>query len=232
MLKLSQLSLQSSKRTSPLRHCAVLYPPSAPAGDECFIITAARSHFSRDPSEYFENVLMENHPYGYHPRGVERFSDRAPRPGERRWTMEDIVYLGQHNTTELIQDFRAQHKQVLEFYAKWFSTVFRRATHLNILSEPFDLQRKFSWIHGKRCSALVLRSEDSRSWEEILSDIFPGFKMPVLSNSGKTKWYSEAYKAFKGNLTWTRAEISSMCRTETERHFYKADAASPCRDLR
>ena len=28
------------------------------------------------------------------PHGVESFSDRAPCSGERRWAMEDIVYMG------------------------------------------------------------------------------------------------------------------------------------------
>ena len=78
---------------------------------------------------------------------------------------------------------------------------------MNILSEPFDLQKKFSLIHGKQGSALVLRSEseDSESWDEVLSNIFPGFKMPVFSNSGKGKWYRQADEAFRTNLTWTRA---------------------------
>ena len=129
-----------------------------PAGDECIIITASRSHFTRDPSEYFENVMMENHPYGYHPRGRTRHFNKPPRPGEKKWTLEDVIYMGQHNVTALIEDFRAQHDIVLSFYRRWFSQVFKNATGLDILSQPFDRKKKFSWIHGAQCSALVLRS--------------------------------------------------------------------------
>ena len=95
-------------------------------------MSASKSLLSRDPSEYFDNVLMENHPYSCHPRGVESFSDTAPRSAERKWTMEDVVYTGQHNAGALFEDFRPQHKQVLAFYATWFSTVFHGATCLNI----------------------------------------------------------------------------------------------------
>lgn len=44
-------------------------------------------------------------------------------------------------------------------------------------------------------------SEDSESWDEVLSNIFPGFKMPDFSNSGKGKWYRQADEAFRTNLT-------------------------------
>ena len=52
--------------------------------------------------------------------------------------------------------------------------------------------------------------------------------MPVLSTSAQNQWYSRAYKAFKGNLTWTTKPIIHMCATETERPFYQRDPWSPC----
>ena len=146
----------------------MLYACRQPAGDECFIITASRSHFTRDPSEYFENVLMENHPYGYHPRGRTRHFSRPLRPGEKKWTLEDVIYMGQHNVSALIDDFRAQHGIVLSFYKRWFSEVFQSATGLNILSQPFDRKKRFSWIHGAQCSALVLRSHGHVGCETLL----------------------------------------------------------------
>ena len=130
---------------------------SSPAGPQGWG-PASRSHFSRDPSEYFKNVLMEKYPYGYHPRGVPRRKDTRPRPGEERWAREDVIRMGEHNVSVLLEDFRAQHDAMLDFYDNRFSGVFNKATRLKILAEPVDLQKKFSWVHDSQCSALALRS--------------------------------------------------------------------------
>ncbi|CAE7223101.1 unnamed protein product [Symbiodinium pilosum] len=198
------------------------------SGDACTIITATRSHFSRDVSEYFENILQVNHPYGYHPRGVQRHEDRAPRTGETRWTQASVVRLGQENISALVEDYRAQHSIVLAFYAKWFTRQFKAATGLDVLSQPFDLQQHHSWIQGSRCSALVLRSEDSKFWPDIIAKYFDGFKMP-RSNAAGNKWYSGVYSAFKTHLQYSVSEMREMCATETERHFYREEESSPCK---
>lgn len=41
---------------------------------------------------------------------------------------------------------------------KWFSLEFQKATGLNILSQPFDVQNMVSWVHGK--TALIWRYGD------------------------------------------------------------------------
>lgn len=201
-------------------------------GDKCLIITAARSHFSRDPSEYFENILSLDHPYGWAPRGVYRTHDTPPGPkDEPRWTQESLRRIAAENITRLVEDYKAQHGIVVQFYSKWFSEIFRKATGIDVLSEPFDQEKKYLYIEGDRCSALVLRYSDIGQWEQILSQFFPGFKM-MNKNRGGDKWYSAAYKAFLKELKYTDDELEAMCGTETEMHFFQYDIDSPCRKLK
>lgn len=196
---------------------------SLQASDRCFIITASRSHFSRDPSEYFENVLTPLHPYGFHPRGSPRQKDSEPAAGER-WTQETVSALGKTNASVLVQDFQAQHAMVLHFYSRWFSDTFKAATGVDVLSVPFDLEKKFAIVQGSRCTTIVLRYEDSHLWEGILQQFFPDFRM-TSSNKGGSKWYSEAYANFKQLLNYTEQELKLICGTETERHFYQEDGS-------
>jgi len=198
---------------------------SLKAGDECIIITASRSHFSRDPAEYFENVLLPAHPYGYRPHGgAERALDS---PNGQEWTQSVIQEFGRTNVSALIEDFRAQHVAVVTYYSRWFSESFAKATGINVLQQPFDVQKKHTWVHGERCSALLLRYEDAKSWPEILAQTFPGFDMPT-ENRAEEKWYSAAYAAFKANLSYSEAELDAICSTETEKYFYSGDPESPC----
>ena len=84
---------------------------------------------------------MENHRYGYHPRGRTRHFSRVPRSGKRS-ELKDVIYMGQHNLTAVIEGFRAQHGVILCFYKSWFSQVFQSATGLNIPSQPFKPEEK------------------------------------------------------------------------------------------
>ncbi|CAE7554765.1 unnamed protein product [Symbiodinium natans] len=196
-------------------------------GDTCFIITAARSHINRDPSEYFETVLSTKHPYGYHPRGRRREHDTPPAAGEERWTRETVQQLGESNVSALLEDFHAQHPIVLEYYAKWFSKVFKPATGADILTGHFDLEKRHQRISTSRCTVLALRYEDSRHWEKILNEYFPGFRLPN-ANRGTQKWYEIPYQNFLKKLSYTQDELDKICQTETETHFYKSDPSSPC----
>lgn len=199
-----------------------LYPK-----DRCFILTASRSHFSRDPSEYFENVLTPAHPYGFHPRGATRFQDTEPGPNSARWTQAKVISLGRENASILVEDFRAQHGMVLEYYSKWFTQTFKETTGIDVLSVPFDFEKKRVVVQGARCTAIALRYEDTDMWEGILQEFFPDFRM-TSSNKGGAKWYSEAYGNFKKLLTYSDDELTAICATETERHFYQQESKSKC----
>ena len=194
--------------------------------DQCFIITASRSHFSRDPSEYFENLMVPTHPYGFHPRGQTRYQDTPPGQNSERWNASSIISLGRQNASVLVEDFRAQHGIVLSYYSKWFTEIFKPATGVDVLSVPFDYQKKRAVIHGPRCTTIVLRYEDSSIWEGILRAIFPDFRM-TSENRGDKKWYSEAYANFKKHLNYSEQELQQICATETEQHFYQ-DNGSAC----
>lgn len=194
-------------------------PRSLQPGDKCFVITAARSHFSRDASEYFENFMEPLHPYGFHPRGKQRSHDSPPGPGEERWTPQTVIALGASNASVLVEDFLAQHRIVTDYYSTWFSNVFQKATGIDILSVPFDYEKKYSFIPGPQCSGIALRFEDATEWEGILRQFLPDFRMRAANRGGR-KWYSEAYDNFKKKLVYNEAEERLMCATETQRHFY------------
>ena len=195
-------------------------------GDRCFVITMTRSHFSRDPSEYFENIFLPAHPFGFHPRGKRRDKDTDPGPGESRWTKDSVLQLAESNLTALLADFHAQHPIVLGYFSTWWSMVFSQVTGVDVLKVPFDFAQKYSLVQSARCKALVLRFEDLEHWQEILGQFFPGFVLPK-ENLGSRKWYSEVYQKFTGALQYTQEDVDLICGTETERHFYR-EATSPC----
>ncbi|CAE7393557.1 hypothetical protein AK812_SmicGene3441 [Symbiodinium microadriaticum] len=197
-------------------------------GDECFIITATRSHFSRDPSEYFENILLPEHPYGYHPRGVRRYNDTPPVGTDKRWTEAKITELGKSNVAILQEDFQIQHEIVIQAYSKWYSEVFFGATGINILKQKFDRHKKHMLVRAETCQVLVLRFEDISEWSNIIGKYFPGFQMPKGANRAELKWYADAYRNFKSTLEYRPEELKAMCETETETHFYADDPSSEC----
>ncbi|CAE7244037.1 unnamed protein product [Symbiodinium necroappetens] len=199
-------------------------------GDECFIITATRSHFSRDPSEYFENILLPEHPYGYHPRGVRRYNDTPPVGTDKRWTEAKITELGKSNVAILQEDFQIQHEIVIQAYSKWYSEVFFGATGINILKQNFDRHKKHMLVRAETCQVLVLRFEDISEWSNIIGKYFPGFQMPKGANRAELKWYADAYRNFKSTLEYRPEELKAMCETETETHFYADDPSSECAD--
>ncbi|CAE7551626.1 unnamed protein product [Symbiodinium natans] len=199
-------------------------------GDECFIITATRSHFSRDPSEYFENVLLPEHPYGFHPRGIRRYNDTPPVGGDKRWTEATVTQLGRTNVEALQEDFQAQHEIVIQAYSKWYSDTFFHATGVDVLQSQFDRKAKHMLVRGETCQVLVLRFEDIGEWGGIIAQHFPGFKMPKGANRAELKWYAEAYKNFLSSLTYRPEELKAMCETETEMHFYSQDPENECAD--
>eukprot|EP00415_Alexandrium_ostenfeldii_P004374 UN4374 len=173
----------------------------------------ARSHFTQDPSEFFENVIAPGHPYAYPTR-------------EAPWDLGRVAALAAANLSALVEHYVRMHPEVTAYYSTWWSQVFAKTTGVDVL-RPFDFEKKMSVVKGRVCTAIVLRYEDIRSWEGSLQRIFPHVKMSK-ANRADNKWYSGVYREFIDRIHYSKEDLNAICNTETERYFYKGTAGSRC----
>lgn len=176
------------------------------------IINVVRNLFDRNISAMFQNIGA----YG---------DDRGKKGYVREgYFLQNRPLMIEGNISKISDFFRKTNTEILlkSIYNKWYSD-FNKYTGVDIFETPFDRRKKYKIIPGCHKTILVLRFEDIKQWENILTDIFnSNFKL-VSKNLSETKPAYILHERFKEYYKYSKKETTMIKNIDFMKHFYTED---------
>jgi hypothetical protein len=193
-------------------------------GSDVWVITATRSRFSRDISTFFQCLAAPQDD-----SSTECFNcmHHSPFVGLEE---EEIKHVTLGMNVSALHDVFRKWWHGPDYKDDWFSRDFYDAIGVNMLhhvDEIVKTHKTHIWWQQKskdnrfNLNVILLRFEDVARWSQILSQYFPGFKMPA-ANQGSDRWYSNIYQEFLKSYQFSKHEIDAICQGDTMK-FYSAE---------
>lgn len=173
-------------------------------GERWKILTLIREPMARNVSAFFQNMDLEFDP-------EERVINRA---GGREWSgqLDDLIDL-------FLEDF--QHQST----SRWFDDEIKYVFGVDVLGEPFDMERGFKIYDGRNADVLLIKYE---RLNEVMADAlteFLGITNVSLGSQNKAedKYYSAQYRAFLESGNLPQWYLDKLYGSRTIRHFYSEE---------
>lgn len=205
-------------------------------GSDVWVITATRSRFSRDISAFFQCLA---HPFYSISKSSECFNclHNSPFVGLEE---EEIKRMTLDMNLSVLHDVFRQWWHGPDYKDDWFSRDFYDATGVNMLhhvDEIVKAHKTHIWLQQKskdnrfNLNVILLRFEDIAHWSQILSQYFPGFKMPE-ENQGSDQWYGNIYQKFLKTYQFSQHEIDAICQGDTMKFYSDEERPEMCKSGR
>jgi Putative capsular polysaccharide synthesis protein len=175
---------------------AVLYASVIKPKRPAKYITLVREPISRNMSSYFENSIL--------------FRDRN----------SNTSVSGKSKTEENIQTFIDEHNH--DFPLTWFDKELFPVLGIDVYQYPFPHNQGYQRILTEEIDLLIIKLEAN---DKVIQNALAEFlELPNIdlqhANVGSQKNYSEAYEAFKKQITLPQIYLDEMLESRYAKHFY------------
>lgn len=121
---------------------------------------------------------------------------------------------------ELIQDFQSNYNHGVPL--AWFEKEYHAILGINVFNWDFPRLRGYQRITTENYDCLLIKLETSdRKKERAIKEFLKIDDFSIKNtNFGNSKYYGEAYKAFKSGIQLPNSYINKMLGSQYTKHFY------------
>ncbi len=126
------------------------------------------------------------------------------------------------STEELIAFYKDSYPHAIPL--EWFDNELRRGTGVDLLAQPFDIERGWSIHEEGRFRFLTIRLDGPAEAMSDGLDAFLGEPIHIASqNDSRGKFYADIYKNVKENISFDKEEIKKMYGSRYAKAFWSPE---------
>lgn len=158
-------------------------------------------------SQALLNSILEK---GIETEKIEKFKSRILKA-----TNTHQIYVN-----ELIQDFQSNYNHGVPLI--WFEKEYHAILGIDIFSQDFPRLKGYQRITTNKYDCLLIKLETpDQKKERVIKEFLQTEDFYIKNtNFGNSKYYGEAYKAFKAGIQLPNSYINKMLTSQYTKHFY------------
>ena len=162
--------------------------------NKTLIINVVRNIYDRNISTFFQNINNKKSGWYYKDYNHSKIED-------------------------LINFYQFKNIEHLQFIVSWFNK-FNKNFNINVFSQKFNFLKRYNIYRTRNYTILILRFEEIKVWNKILSNIFKKNIIIKSQNLSNNKVYKNIYTKFKKQYKYSDKEKEIIDNIDHFQHFY------------